>query len=220
MKGLKPEDVKLAEEIRDTPQDSPQLLLFKLTLTNERRLILKILHLASARQAPEADGEKEPDKDKRERLSRQEVRTRLLTKYDQGNPWPGYTAIQKELGVSRSTAHKAVSESPTLMNWMKQSAPRTMPAQPLNGVVTDNTPQSCEPDPADMLSDEDVDLEMTKLINAADEEVRANLNYLNKSGRRELVRVHLGQQKDRDPSPLDDCPEGIPGFRVKNNKHV
>lgn len=130
-----------------------------------------------------------------------EVQRRLLELADQGEPYTNTRELAKRYHCALGTVSKAISDSPNLKGWRRltgksRRAPR---AQSLNEVVTDSTEQTRESDPANTLTDEDVDNAMAHLIQeTVDDEERARLNSLDDQKRRETARLYRQQQRD-DP---------------------
>ena len=103
---------------------------------------------------------------------------------------------------------------------MAQARGVTPRATSLNGPVADNAQQAIEPDPSDALIDDDVDAVMAKLINQAPPEKRAELNALDPEQRRELVATYQDQERDHEPSPVEDDPPGQRPHKPKQFKRV
>lgn len=85
--------------------------------------------------------------------------------------------------------------------------------------VADNARQTTEPDPSEVLPDDDVETVMAKLIDQAKPGEREKLNAMNAKERRALAKTYLEQARDVEPSPLDG---DAPGRRrqVKQHKRV
>jgi hypothetical protein len=98
-------------------------------------------------------------------MSWQDVAERLERRRAQGEPFTSYGRLAKELGCSNYTAHKAVRRTESLQTWAKRPAAAPV-AQSLNEVVTDQSAQGRELDPAD-------DAAIREFIESADPETRA-----------------------------------------------
>jgi len=134
-----------------------------------------------------------------------EIQQRLLRLRDQGEPYTNQGKLAGRLGCSKTTINKAISDSTTLKGWMARhrKGKATPRATSLNEVIADNVPQSREPDPADVLLDEEVDAVMSRLIQQADPDKRAKLNALGPDGRRGLVKAYLEHVDDPESAPPD-----------------
>lgn len=151
-----------------------------------------------------------------------DVQRRLLAKRDRGEPYTSLRKLCAELKCSDATIRKAIDESETLEGWQVRSAgPKTAPkATDLGAVVIDNTRQTTEPAPDDVLPDDDVDATMARLINQARPDERAKLNALDDAGRRALVATYQSQNLDDEPSPLKPDKPGERPRNVKQHKRV
>jgi hypothetical protein len=126
------------------------------------------------------------------------VQDRLLFLYEQGERYTSQRDFATRFGCSVATVNKAINASPKLRGWQaryakRKSSPR---AQSLNDVVTDNTPTPGEPDPSEVLPDDDVDAVMAQLIDQAKPDERAMLNALDADDRRQIAQAFVEQQKD------------------------
>jgi hypothetical protein len=151
-----------------------------------------------------------------------EVQGRLLTKWERAEPYTSLRKLAVELGCSDATIRKAIEQSDTLKGWKARSmGPKAAPkATDLGAVVRDNTRQTTEPGPDQVLPDDDVDATMARLIDQARPDERAKLNALDDAGRRALVATYLSQNLDDEPSPLKpDKPGDRPG-KVKQYKRA
>lgn len=85
-----------------------------------------------------------------------------------GEPYTTQRDLAKRLGVpSVSTVNKAIKETPSLHPWAKPQSTSAPKAERLSAVVTDNTPQQREPDPADLMTDDEVEIIFRKMIEDA-----------------------------------------------------
>jgi hypothetical protein len=144
-------------------------------------------------------------RDERQPCTWQDIMARLERLRDRGDPYTNHAALAKQLGCAQSTVQKAFVESMKLRAWMaeRRKGRNTPRATGLTDVVADNTAQRVEPDPAGVVSDDEVDAVMAKLIDQAAPPRRAELHALTPTQRRELVHAYQDQQRDREPSPLD-----------------
>lgn len=107
-----------------------------ITVAEERAEELRAKH-PSLQDEPEPTG-----------MSRQEVAKRLECLCERGETFTSQGKLAKTLGCSSGTVNKAIQNNPKLRQWAQR--PGAVPkAQSLNPVVTDATPSSREPDPAD-----------------------------------------------------------------------
>lgn len=133
----------------------------------------------------------------------QDVQADLLGKRERGEPFPGQRALAKDLECSSSTVAKAIKNSPTLRGWQKRAeSPTKAPAaESLSAPVVEST--RSEESPADeVLTSDEVDSILAKLIDAAGPEYQAELNSLNEEGRRRIAAIY-SQSPDWEPSPLE-----------------
>lgn len=151
-----------------------------------------------------------------------DVQGRLLAKRDRGEPYSSSRKLAGELKCSESTIRKAIDGSDTLKGWRARSTgPTTAPkAMDLSAMVKDNTRQTTEPAPDDVLPNDDVDATMARLINQARPDERAKLNALNEAERRALVAECQKQNLDIEPSPLESDKPGETPRRVMQQKRA
>lgn len=151
-----------------------------------------------------------------------DIQKRLLAKRDRGEPFSSLRLLANELGCSDATIRKAIKKSDILQGWKKRSeGPKASPkAVSLSGVVGDSAPRSTEPAPDDVLSDDDVDATMARLINQARPDERAQLNALDEAGRRALVAQCQSQMLDDEPSPLKPDTPGERPRKVMHHKRA
>lgn len=150
------------------------------------------------------------------------IQARLLAKRDRREPYTSCRALSKELKCSDATIRKAIGQSETLKGWKARSrGPKAAPkATDLSAAVRDNTRQTTEPAPDDVLPDDDVDAVMARLINHASPEDRAKLNALDDASRRELVATYHSHNLDNEPSPLEPDKPGERPRKVKQHKRA
>jgi len=156
-------------------------------------------------------------------MDRQEVRRRLLEICDAGERYTSLRDLQKRTGCgSTSTVRNAIKESETLREWRDQAKPhnRRLRASSLTDAVIDSTAQTNESDPSNVLTDEEIDHEMRRLIEQAKPEEKAKLNGLDDAGRRRLVQALLEHKGDREPSPIQDDQPLAPPHKVVEHKRV
>jgi hypothetical protein len=151
-----------------------------------------------------------------------DVQGRLLAKRDRGEPYTSLRKLCAELDCSDATIRKAINKSETLKGWRARSnGLKTAPkATDLGAVVRDNTRQTTEPAPDDVLPDDDVDATMARLIDQARPDERAKLNALDDAGRRALVATYQSQNRDDEPSPLEPDKPGERPRKVKQPKRA
>jgi hypothetical protein len=150
------------------------------------------------------------------------VQGRLLAKRDRGEPYTSLRKLCAELGCSEATIRKAINKSETLKGWRARgkglnAAPK---ATDLDAVVRDNTRQTTEPAPDDVVSDDEVNATMARLIDQARPDERAKLNALDDAARRELARMVRSQTLNNEPSPLESDKPGERSRRVKQYKRA
>ncbi len=152
----------------------------------------------------------------------QAVQDELLKLCEQGSKYTTQDDLAARLGCSPATVNKAIDKSEQLTGWMTEARQDKMTprATGLTDVVADHTRQATEADPADVLSDDDVDVAMAKLIEQAEPEERAELNASDAARCRALAKAYYQQQRDAEPSPLDDDPPGRRPQIVKENKRL
>lgn len=153
----------------------------------------------------------------------QEVQGRLLAMRERGEPYTSSRELGKELGCSDGVILKAIKHSPALKGWKARSvAPTAAPkATSLDTVARDNIRQTTEPSSDEsVLSDDDVDATMARLIDQAGPDERAELNALDDAARRRLTAAFLSQNKDREPSPLEPDRRGERPSKVKFHKRA
>lgn len=151
-----------------------------------------------------------------------DVQGRLLAMWDRSEPYTSLRTLAAELGCSDRTIRKAIDDSETLKGWKARSTePKAAPkATDLGAVVRDNTRQTTEPAPDDVLPDDDVDATMARLIDQAMPDERAKLNALDDAGRRALVAAVQAHNLDDEPSPLESDKPGERPRKVKQHKRA
>jgi len=127
-----------------------------------------------------------------------DVQRRLLALRRSGVPYTSYRDLAARMGCAKPTLKKAFDDSQELKAWRDGNRTASPRAQSLGEVVTDSVCQAKEADPADMLSDKDVDSAMARLIEEADREERARLNALNPEDQRKAAQLYYEQRHD-DP---------------------
>lgn len=159
---------------------------------------------------------------KRNETDWRDVQHRLLELYDRGDPYTSIGDLAKRLGCAKATIQKAIKDSTKLKGWQARhtKAKGSPRASSLTAVVTDNTAQTAESDPSAILTDEDIDNAMRRLIEEAGPEEKARLNGLSEDERRTLVRVFYEQNLDQEPSPLEDDPPDCKHQRVVQHKRL
>ena len=155
------------------------------------------------------------------RWTRERLRKHLEKACDRGQMYTSTHEIAKRYRCSSSLVHNTIRGSKRLKAWQKRASPGpcSLPAIALDN-IEDCQPQSIEPDPSDVLDDDEVDRVMQRLVNEADERERPKLLAVGSEERHNLVRAYLAQQDDLEPSPLEDDPPSRPPFRVKHFKRV
>jgi len=156
------------------------------------RAIKEMLEYRLRAAGAEAEAPKQPKEKWRD------VRDQLLKFCNAGEPYTTQQALAHRLGCSPSTINKAISGMRALREWKKRHAKRTPKAQSITEVVTDQKRDEREPDPSAVLTDDEVDSTMAKLIAQAEtRERRAELNGLDSDRRRKLARTYLEHEEDR-----------------------
>lgn len=146
----------------------------------------------------------------------------LLAKRERREPYTSLRMLANEFACSDATIRKAIDRSETLRGWRARSAePKAAcKATDLGAVVRDNTRQTTEPAPENVLPDDDVDATMARLIDQAKPDERAKLNALDDAGRRALVATYQSQNLDDEPSPLKPDKPGERPRKVKQHKRA
>lgn len=127
----------------------------------------------------------------------QDVQGKLLVMYENGEPYTTIDHLAARIGCGTTTLHKAIKKSPKLTGWQARHTPVSPKAQSLNGVVTNTAPGKAD-DPADVLTDDDVDTTMAWLVEQAKTpDQKAELNAKTPNEQRELVRLVHAQGHDQ-----------------------
>lgn len=127
-----------------------------------------------------------------------DVQARLLRLCQAKERYTTQKDLADRLGCSPSTINKAINASLKLRAWKERYAKRTPRAQSLGPLVTDKIASRREPDPSEIITDDEVDVVMAQLISQAKTpSERSKLNGLDSDGRREMVRVYLDQCEDK-----------------------
>jgi hypothetical protein len=123
-----------------------------------------------------------------------------------GKRYTSCEKLAKSLGCSSATIHKAIDRTQSLRDWAtpEPSSTSGLPSidDPKNQTL-DKTPQSREPDPADIMDPDDVDLAMEYLIYQAESpEDRAKLDAMDPASRRRTAQMVYD-----DPERSDEIEE-------------
>lgn len=156
------------------------------------------------------------------KVDRRDIQRRLLELCKRGEPYTSLGELAERMVCGRTTISEAIKESVELLGWQAQymKAKRSPRASSLADVVTDNIAQTTESDPADLLTDEDIDQAMHRLIEEAEPDEKARLIGLSEDERRTLMRVFYEQNLVQEPSPLEDDPLGCKPQRVVHYKRL
>lgn len=111
-----------------------------------------------------------------------------LTRLQGTEPYKGAKYYLEKYGWKRTTYYKAVKLRPSLQPWAKAESTSPPKATGLTEVVTDSTPQRCEADPADMMTDDEAQAILRRLIEQAPEGQRPELHKLSDLSPDELRR--------------------------------
>jgi len=106
----------------------------------------------------------------------QVVAERLERLRASGEEYTNRRDFAERFSCSLPVIQRAVAETPSLHKWAKFKTASGPKAQELSEVVTDTTVQTREPDPADMVTDDDAQVTMRRLIEQAPPERRAELH--------------------------------------------
>jgi len=127
-----------------------------------------------------------------------------------------YTSLQKladKIGYKKGVVHKAIKKGPVeLQDW----ASKQRPASRLNlspeaaAVAIENTAQSREPDPANMLHGCDVDVVLAKMLDEASPDERARIHGMTPAEKRQLAEIAC-----RDP---DEKEQALRRRRAKRSR--
>lgn len=151
-----------------------------------------------------------------------EVQGRLLVKRERNEPYISLEKLALEMNCSDFTIRKAIEHSEILQDWQARSQKRKAApkATGLGEVELNNTLQTKEPDPSDVLPEDEVDTLMAQLINKAKPAERAELNALDAAGRRRVAAMAQSHNLHYEPSPLDPDKPGSPPRKVKHHKRA
>jgi len=150
-------------------------------------------------------------------ISRVEVKRRLLTLVDEGEPYTSLRELAERpvFGCAPNTIRNAIEESPLLKEWQRLTATSRKPrsnGSPEDPVVRDNAVQGREPDPANEAAEKNIRITLERLMRELDEEGRARLEKLDPQDRRKLARI-VSEQRGDDPNagrPDADAPDVLP----------
>jgi hypothetical protein len=168
---------------------------------------LRALEITLRSRAREAAGGAADESSDKERADATEVKERLTRLTQQGFAYTSQRKLAKQLECSESTINKAINSSDELKKWMESTRKSPAPsATALTDVVIDQTLDGRTADPADYVPEDEVNAALAKLIDEAPDKERAKINSLDEEDQRRLARVYVAQQKDDEPSPLQDDP--------------
>jgi hypothetical protein len=172
--------------------------------------------------SPSPHGDPERPREQTTTTDWNDIQGKLLAKREHGEPYTSLRSLAEEFGCSDATIRKAIDKSETLSRWQAENlgskaAPK---ATDLGAVVKDNTRQTTEPAPDEVVPDDEVDNIMAILMDKAKPGERAALNAMNPDERRELARAFQAQNRDDEPSPLDPDREGGGSNRVRQHKRA
>lgn len=138
----------------------------------------------------------------------QDVAERLERLQKNGEQYTSRHDFAKRLSCSPSVIQRAVKETPSLHVWAKFNVAPAPKVQSLTQAVSDNTVQRCEPNPADLMTYEDAQTTLRKLIKEAPPETRAKLQKLSSLPCDELRRIM------KPYADSDDLGDRILGHRL------
>jgi hypothetical protein len=132
----------------------------------------------------------------------QEVQAQLLSMRDRGERYTNGRDLAERCGCTEGTIRKAIKKSAILKGWRirYRSPSRGIRTQPLSEIVEDQTGQSTEGAPHQVVLDDDVDAMMARLIKQAKPEERSRLEAMSPEARRELARTCQEQFSDEKSS--------------------
>lgn len=142
----------------------------------------------------------------------QGIQERLLRLRILGEPYTTQRELAERLECSLSIINKAIHKSERLKGWMGLKPKGSPKVHSLNEVVTDQTADQRESDPADFLPEEDIDQIMSELISQAGPGEEAELRSYTPDQRRKIVGLHLQQSEEPDSKP--------PNFEVRKGKPI
>ena len=105
-----------------------------------------------------------------------------------GEPFTSQHDFAKRFCCSPATVNRAIRDTPSLHPWAKPETTTAPKALSINPLVTDNTAQQCEADPSDIITDDEAQATLRRLIEQAPEEKRPELHNLAKLPPNELRR--------------------------------
>ncbi len=128
----------------------------------------------------------------------QQVRELLLDKKNKGEQFTSQAKLAKEIGCSPATINKTIQNTPDLGEWATKSSASATGMQTLDGMTLDIVPQHTEPDPGEVIEEEDVDMAMQYLLDQAKPDEKAQINAMNPAERRSLAETAF-----HDPDKAD-----------------
>ena len=150
------------KELSDQYADKLELYRLTVEAAINKAGAAEVLPEAVSEDASDTDEGKA--KDEIPEITWRSVQGDLLRLYEAGKPYTSMSKLAKRLGCSTTLVHKAIHSSSKLENWMGPRPKGSPKVQSLSRVVTDRTLDQSESDPADVLTEDDVDLLMSELI--------------------------------------------------------
>ncbi len=199
-----------------------EILAEALTSTDDKRIRLHVrltaegrIRVARMKTYPQA--RVEDPKAKIVRTDWRDVKRQLLELYDQGDPYITIADLANRIGCGTTTIHKAIKDSSKLKGWQARhtKGKKSQGASSLNEVVLNDTHQTGEADPSDVLTDDDIDNAMRRLIAEAGPEEKARLNELSEDEQRNLAQAYYEHNLDQEPSPLNQSDRRRPVRQFK-----
>ncbi len=152
----------------------------------------------------------------REKPSLDKVVGKLVNIVSSGLPYTNVRDLADRLTCSTGLVSKAINSSKILTTWRGATKkPRIPQAKSLNDFALSSIPQSTEPDPAQHLPEEEIDMILMELCNQAGPRDRKRVSQMSSHERRKLAMLYQAQRKDIELSPLDD-----EGSKIKRYKKV
>jgi len=153
----------------------------------------------------QAQSDYAPDEKTATRVPKGELRKRILT-YAKAHVFQSLAKTAVGVGLSaskRSSVANAIKGCPELEAWRhrglaERKANRKPRATSLNEVHVDRLPQRTEPDPAVTVAlHDEIDAELARLLQEADEDERSRLNGMGAGQLRELAAESLEQRREK-----------------------
>ena len=119
----------------------------------------------------------------------EQASTYMIEMRNRGERFTSQPDMANRLGCSPATIHKAIDRTDELKEWTARPAYSATGMQSLDGIVADSTPQQREPDPTNIVEDEDVDEALQYLMERVEPEEKARINTMDPASKRELAET-------------------------------